>query len=134
MSWEIFIQDLPAVASVSAIPADFRPGTIGTRSELVERILQAVPFAEQQDADWFFVRTPEVDLSFQINMEDTERVRAIVIHVHDGEQGAACAAAIIRATGQRALDTITGEFFDAHAPERSSTAWAAYRASVLGRN
>lgn len=123
MAWEIYIQDLPVVPRVADIPPAFIPGPIGRQALLLERLIAAVPFAERQD-DWLFARTPEIDLSAQFLMEDAEQVRCIVVHVHGGEQAAACAAALVRASGQRALDTATGELFDTAA--YASEAWATY--------
>jgi len=112
MSWDIFIQDLPDVRSMQDVPVDFRPRPIGTLDDLRNKIQQAVPQAEQQDSDWLFINTPEIDISIQFHMEDATQVRYIVAHVHGGTQSAACIAAIIQQLGLRALDTATGEFFD----------------------
>lgn len=131
MAWEIYIQDLPQVASVADIPPSFRPGTIGLHSDLLRDSLREIPFAEQQD-DWLFIRDPDIDVSAQFMFEDGGHVRSIVVHVHGGERGAACAAALVRASGQRALDTATGELFDMAAPEHSAEAWRAYCADRKG--
>ncbi len=112
MAWDIYIQDLPEVSSTKDIPAEFKPGPIGLRAELEQRILKALPFAERQD-DWLFARSADVDLSIQFQMEDAERVRYAVVHVHGGEQSAHCVAAILNELGLRAMDSATGEFFDA---------------------
>ncbi len=135
MSWDIFIQDLPDVASVEDIPQDFRPGTIGSRELLVARLCEAVPFLEHQEHDWYVVDTPEVMLSFSISTAPgTDAVTCIAIHVHGGERSAACVAALVLATGCRALDTGTGGFFDVHAPEHGYIGWAGYRAQHLSRS
>ncbi len=112
MSWEIFIQDLPEVARLSDVPPDFRPGPIGLRSGLVEQIKDVVPVAEEQD-NWIFVNTSDIDLSIQFHMEDATRVRYLLIHVHGGDASRACVAKIIERLGLRAVDTDTGELFDA---------------------
>ena len=135
MSWDIFIQDLPDVASVADIPQDFRPGTIGDRESLVARMREAVPFLEHQEHDWYVVDTREVVLSFSISSESgTDAVTCIAIHVHGGEHSPACVAALVLATGCRALDTGTGGFFDVHAPEHGHSSWAGYRDQVLSRS
>ncbi|MBK8339333.1 MAG: hypothetical protein IPK99_04700 [Flavobacteriales bacterium] len=112
MSWDIFIQDLPDVASAKDIPVDFRPKPLGEREAVVDRILRAIPNGELQDTDWIFVNSHDIDLSIQLHMEDAEQVRYLVAHVHGGAQSAACIAALLNALGLRALDTNTGEFFD----------------------
>ncbi len=132
MSWDIFIQDLPAVKTIEEIPDDFRPKPIGDREEMIRRILEAVPFAERQDADWMFVRTAEVELSMNLSLEEaTRELMCIAIHVHGGEHAAVCVAAIVRASGHRALDTGTGGFFVVDAPDVGYAKWAAYRDHVM---
>lgn len=112
MSWDIFIQDLPDVASITDVPLDFRPRPIGEREELVARVKDVIPFAEQQDNDWLFVQGDDIDLSIQFHMEDAKQVRYMVVHVHGGGQSAACVGALLRHLGLRAHDTATGELFD----------------------
>ena len=101
------------------VPADHRPQPIGLLDDLRQRIKQAVPQAEEQDSDWLFIQTPEIDISIQFHMEDVVRVRYIVVHVHSGAQSAACVAAIVQQLGLRAVDTATGEFFDSAALDES---------------
>lgn len=112
MSWDIYIQDLPDVASIGDVPPGFRPGPIGTREAIAVRIQEAIPFIDRVDRDWIFAKAPGIDISFQLHMEDAEQVRYIVAHVHGGEQSAACIAALLRHLGLRAHDTATGELFD----------------------
>jgi hypothetical protein len=113
MSWDIYIQDLPPVHRVDDIPPDFRPRPIGTRAALTMRIREILPMVEQQDTDWLFARAPGIDLSLQLHMEDADQVRYILVHVHGGEQSAASVAALLRALDLRAMDTATGDLFDA---------------------
>lgn len=112
MSWDIYIQDLPDVASSADIPADFKPGPIGTRDELVRKIIEVFPGADRQDNDWLFVNTSTLDLSIQLHMEDAVSVRYVVVHVHGGEGSAAGVAALLRHLELRAMDTATGELYD----------------------
>lgn len=119
MSWDIYIQDLPAVRSMQDVPTDHRPQPIGLLDDLRRRIQEAVPQAEQQDSDWLFIQTAEIDISIQFHMEDAARVRYIVVHVHGGSQSATCVAAIVQQLGLRAVDTATGEFFDSAALDES---------------
>lgn len=118
MSWDIYIQDLPDVKSVKDLPTNFQLKPIGRREDLIDRVLTAVPFAEKQDG-WLFIRRPGIDISIAFEMEDAEQVRYIVVHVHGGDQSATCVAAIVRHLGLRALDTATGEFFDAASLDES---------------
>lgn len=119
MSWDIFIQDLPDVPSINDVPSTHRPRPIGDRSTIVARIREAVPFAEEQDADWIFIRQPGLDISLQLHMDGASTVRYVVAHVHGGDMSAACIAAILRSLGLRAHDTSTGELFDGHSLDES---------------
>lgn len=119
MSWDIFIQDLPNVASINDVPATHRPRPIGERSTIVAQIKEAVPFAEEQDHDWIFIRQPGMDISLQLHMEGPTTVRYVVAHVHGGDLSAACVAAILRKLDLRAHDTATGELFDGHSLDES---------------
>jgi hypothetical protein len=131
MSWDIYIQDLPRVASVKDIPEAFRPQPIGDRATFINLIKEVVPFAEEQD-DNFYVNAPDIDLSLSLGREPgTELLNYIVIHVHAGDHSPACAAAIVKATGLQALDTATSEFFNADAPEHGFKQWSVYRDEVL---
>lgn len=112
MSWDIFIQDLPDVPSIAQVPTDFVPKTIGERDELIRKVLEVIPFAEQQDSDWVFVQGDAIDLSIQLHFETGRQVRYMVVHVHGGNQSAACVGALLRHLGLRAHDTATGELFD----------------------
>ena len=110
MSWEILVQDLPNVATLEDVPNDFRPGPIGTRAELMARIKEASPTAEEQDG-WLFVQNADVDLSIQFHMEDPQLVRYLMIHVHGSTNSKAHVAGIIEKLGLRAVDLDTGELF-----------------------
>ncbi|MBK6626523.1 MAG: hypothetical protein IPJ87_16175 [Flavobacteriales bacterium] len=117
MSWDIYIQDLPPVRSANEIPEHFRPRPIGERDLLAARIRKVFPMADAQDGDWFFVNAPGMDLSLQLHLEDASQVRYILVHVHGGPQSAAGIAALLRELGLRALDTATGDLFDAETLE-----------------
>ena len=112
MSWDIYIQDLPAVATIADVPDDFRPRTIGEREAIIAKVREAVPFADLMDSDWLFIKANDIDISIQLHMEDGEKVRFMVAHVHGGEQSAACIGALLRHLGLRAHDTRTGDLFD----------------------
>ena len=50
MSWDIFVQDIPAAAlSVADIPDDFAPQLIGTRAQVVATVADLVPTADVSD-------------------------------------------------------------------------------------
>ena len=119
MSWDIYIQDLPDVPSINDVPATHQPKPIGERAWIMERIKTVVPFAEEQDRDWIFIRSAAHDISMQLHLEGRDTVRYIVAHIHGGEQSAVCVAAIVRSLGLRAHDTGTGDLFDGNSLDES---------------
>ena len=112
MSWDIFIQDFPRVASIKEVPPDFKPNPIGDREQLITKVREAIPFIDQVDNDWLFAKGDGIDISIQLHMEDATQVRYMVAHVHGGEQSAACIGALLRHLGLLGHDTATGELFD----------------------
>jgi len=53
MSWDIFVQDFPSDAkSIEDIPDDFKPGSIGKTSDIIERIKEVVPTADFSNPAW----------------------------------------------------------------------------------
>lgn len=113
MTWEIHILDLPPVTHVDRIPADHRPKPIGDREKILAAIRKVLPMAEVQDRNWLFVRGDGIDISLQLHMEDETLIRYIVVHVEGGRQSAVAVAAMLRELGLRAIDTATGDLFDA---------------------
>lgn len=114
MSWDIFIQDLPNVRSMSEVPADHVPAPIGGLEPLMAKILEVLPFAVRQDRDWLFATGDDIDLSMQFHLEQGDQVRYITVHIHGGTQSAVCVGEILRHTGLRAVDSRTADFFDGY--------------------
>ena len=66
MSWDIFVLGLPADArTIEAIPQDFVPRPLGSRSDLSAAILSVVPFANFTDRAWRQIETPA--FSIEVN-------------------------------------------------------------------
>jgi hypothetical protein len=82
MSWDVYAQDFGPYKTFEEIPEDFRPGPIGKRSEIIEKILAIVPFAEFSDPEWLVIDADE--FSIEINMSDEEVLDAITFHIRGG--------------------------------------------------
>ena len=53
MSWDIFVYDIPVDArSIDDIPESCVAGSIGRRSEIIEKIIEVVPFADFSKPEW----------------------------------------------------------------------------------
>jgi hypothetical protein len=132
VSWDIFVQDLPAGAkSVADIPEDFVPKSLGPRAELIRKICQVVPDADFSDPSWGLIRAPT--FSIEVNIGKEAICDSFAFHVRGGGDGAVgLVAAILSHLGLRAIDAQTGEFF-AWGQEalESFRKWKAFRDQVM---
>lgn len=125
MSWDVFIQHLPASALCMAdIPDDFEPLPLGRRHEVVSTILSIFPDADATDPTWLTLRTPDYTVSFGTGTEDI--VTGLTLHVRGDESVIAPIAQLIDRLGARAIDSFTGEFFDVATARESIRRWRTY--------
>lgn len=127
MSWDIFVQDIPAGAkSVADIPDDFEPREIGLRSEIIAKIQRAFPEADFTDPAWGRLDGP--GYSLELNLGEEERLSGFAIHSRGGELDAHAIAEILSAVRLRAFDpqNESGIFNPASARE-SQARWEEYR-------
>ena len=132
MSWDIFVQDIPKdVKTVEEIPNDFQPNPIGTRSEIIRKIQQAVPEADFTNPAWGHIRGDGWHIEVNIGDEE-EKCTGFAFHVRGGDEACGVIAAILDPLQLRAFDTQNGGFFVA-SPEavESFRAWRKYRDQVV---
>src|SRR3569832_757136 len=132
MSWDIFVQDLPAgVQSVEDIPDDFAPKELGPRAEIIAKIKEVVPDADFSDPTWG--RIEGEGWSIEVNTGDEEVCDSFAFHVRGQDEAVGTIAAILDHLKLRALDAQTGEFFAA-GPEslEGFRKWREYRDRVIG--
>jgi len=132
MSWDIFVQDLPRDAATFAdIPPDFKPSSLGKRSDVIAKITEIVPSADFSDPSWGMIEGE--DWSIEVNIGKSETCGGFALHVRGGDGAVAVVAAILNHLDLRALDSQTGEFFVA-GPEavESFRRWRAFRDRVIG--
>lgn len=133
MSWDIFVQDLPRnAATVADIPDDFTPRPLGSRNQIIQKILQVLPTADFSDPAWGLIE--EDGWSIEFNMGNSEECQGFALHVRGGDEAAGVVAAVLRHLDVRALDAQTGGFFTA-GPEAlaSFQKWRAYRDRACGQ-
>jgi hypothetical protein len=133
MSWDIFIQDIPASArTVRDIPDDFEPGPLGQRSQLVERILQVAPTTTFRDPAWGVFEGSGFSVEFSLGDDDT--ARCVALHVRgDNPAAVGLVADLITRFGWRALDPGSESgIFDPVLAADSFDKWRRYRNEVLG--
>ena len=135
MSWDIFVQDLPKNAStIEEIPDDFAPGTIGKRSQIIEKIREVVPAADFSEPSWGRIRGD--NWSIEVNMGKDEECSGFCFHVRGSDAAAGVVAAILQELKLRALDpTQEGGFFNV-GPDavEAFRKWRAYRDQVAGQD
>src|SRR5437868_960118 len=103
MSWDIFVQHIPASAQSPAdIPDDFEPRPLGKRSDIIARIREVIPTADFTDPAWGTIEGSE--FSIEVNMGDEEQVQGFAFHVRGGDLAAFVVADILKHLGFRAFD------------------------------
>lgn len=125
MSWDVFIQHLPAsAAKVADIPDDFSPLPLGPRGPILDAIAAVFPDADLRDPAWIVVTAPSY--SIELNLGPSDPVESIALHVRGDDAAIPPIAALIERLGARALDSWTGEFFDAATAGESIKRWRNY--------
>lgn len=132
MSWDIFVQDLPADAkTLEEITGDFKPKPIGLRNEIIAKIKEVVPSADFADPSWGLIDGG--DFSIEVNVGNDEPTTSFAFHVRGGDAAIGVVAAILKHLGLRAIDCQTSCFFEPGAEAtKSFQAWRAYRDRVVG--
>jgi hypothetical protein len=132
MSWDIYVQDLPAgIASTDDIPDDFRPGPLGSRTPLIAKIVEVVPGADFSDPSWGRIEGP--GFSIEVNMGDSEECEGFAFHVRGDDVAAGVVADILERLGLQAIDPQSPtHLFSRETAAGSLAAWRAYRDRVIG--
>lgn len=125
MSWDIHFQDFPDVASIDEIPDDYVPKSIGTRSEIIERIKSAFPQANFTEMGWGVIDGGE--WSIEINVGEEEDCEGFMLHVRGGGDAITAVERIAEATGIRGIDIQTSQFFTPESAMESFKVWQEYR-------
>ena len=126
MSWDIFVQDLPANAkAVQEIPRDFQPGPIGKRQAIIDAILDVAPNVDFTNPTWGSIEGD--DWSIEVNIGEEDECSGFAFHVRGGDEAAKVVAAILAKLRLRALDSQTGDFFEANEAVNSLQSWRTYR-------
>ena len=134
MSWDIYVQDIPAsLRSVAEMPGDFEPRLLGKRADIIARIQEIVPTADFASPTWGLIDGP--GFSIEVSMGDMEDVRSFAFHVRGGDLAAFVVADILHHLGLRAFDpsSESGIFGLEGDGASGLRRWRTYRDSVLGK-
>ena len=133
MSWDLFVQDIPASAtSVTEIPDDFRPSSIGKRADIIVQIQEVVPTADFTSPDWGVIDGP--GYSIEVSMGKVEDVHGFALHVRGNDQMVFVVADILEHLGLRAFDPTSDSGIFGLDQEQAAglRRWRAYRNEVIG--
>jgi hypothetical protein len=131
MSWDIFVQDLPATArTLEDIPSDFAPAVLGGRADLIRRIEAVAPSVDFSDPAWGILETSNFSVEFNIGDEDP--VQSFALHVRGDDSAAAFVSDLLTRLGLRALDpqSDSGLFEPGGAAVWSLRRWRRFRDSL----
>jgi hypothetical protein len=125
MSWDIFIQKFPDGAKrVADIPDTFAAPEMGSRGDVIEKICAAVPAVDFSDPAWGVLRTDRYSIEFGLG--DEEKLHGVTLHVRGSDEVLPHVKSVIRALGMRAIDSVTGEFFDPKVARDSLAKWRSF--------
>src|SRR5688500_6538165 len=111
MSWDVFIQHLPASAvRVADIPEDFQALPLGPRRDVVEAIADAFPMVRASDPTWMTIDDPRFRIEIAVVGDDP--IDTITLHIRGDASVIPHVVRLIDNLGARAIDSWTGEFFD----------------------
>jgi hypothetical protein len=110
MSWDVFVLNFPEEAeTVADTPPDFRPTSIGKRSEIIAKIVQVFPTADFSDPTWGTIQGH--DWSIELNMGAIEDCEGFAFHIRGRREAGKVVSAILDHLNLRGVDSETGEFF-----------------------
>lgn len=125
MSWDVFIQHLPAHARrVAEIPDEYQGQALGMRDEVIRKIESRFPDADFSDPSWG--RLIRDDYAIEISISDEEIVTGVTLHIRGSDGAVDAVKQMIDVLGARGLDSWTGEIFDPDAALHSIRRWRAY--------
>jgi hypothetical protein len=133
MSWDLFIQDLPASAkSIAEIPSDFQPKPILPRARIAEVIKELAPSTDFSDPKWWRIDTPDFSIEVNITLEDPSN--GFALHIRGGEHVLGFVHELFTRLGVRALDPSSDSgFFDMEKSHAGFQKWQAYRNQIANR-
>ena len=131
MSFDIFVQDIPAAAkSVDEIPEDFVPKPIGARSAIVASISKVAP-----DVNFSSPECGTIDgdgYSIDVNLGVNDPVTTFAFHLYGDEGGLFVIAAILDELGARAFAPGTESgLFEFDRTTEAFLRWREYRDKIV---
>ncbi len=129
VSWDLFVQDWGDAHSLNEIPIDFKPETIGKRSELISKIKKIEPAIIFSNQSIGKIRNKH--FCIEINLGETEELKSFMISVHGNELAIPCVANILIKLNLKASDGSSPHFFDAERAILDLNKWIDFRQKIL---
>jgi hypothetical protein len=103
MSWDIFVQGLPAgISSVADIADNFEPGPVGQRSEIIAKLSALYPECNFTHPFWGTLELSGCSIEFSLGSGD--KLQSVAMHVGGDGRAPVVVGHIIAGLGVRALD------------------------------
>jgi len=125
MSWDLFVQDWGDVNSLDEIPNDFKPQSIGGRTEIIEKIKIAEPSVDFSDPTWGTLDNEFFSIEF--NMGEDEEIYSFAMHVRGNELAISCIWNILSELKLKAADGSSPNFFGIEQSKMDMKKWIEYR-------
>jgi len=113
--------------TVEEIPSDFSPKPIGSKSEIVSKILEIVPEANFENQEWGIIEGKS--FSIEINIGNEKELTSFTFHVRGDEKGIDLISAILDHLKLRAFDP--NGIFNQKTSLDSFENWKAYRNHII---
>jgi hypothetical protein len=134
VSWDIYAMGgLPTdIQNVRQMPSDFTAIPIGSRQEVVDKLIALLPGVDTSGPSVLVVNGP--DFSIEICVGDDGPCEGLVFFVRGSEGAVPVISGILDAFGMRALDpqSETGFFEPGPKALESFRRWRKYRDQVVG--
>ncbi|MFG0285999.1 MAG: hypothetical protein ACF8R7_16400 [Phycisphaerales bacterium JB039] len=132
MSWDLFLQQLPAgITSIEDIPDDFRPGPIGTRREVEQLFRESFPGVTFDEPGFWNFRCD--DGSIQMFLDESDPIGSIMLACRGGPGICRYIEALAQRWGHPIIDVQPkgGLLFPGQSCEESLERWSDYRDLVV---
>ncbi|MEW2417485.1 hypothetical protein AB0953_27705 [Streptomyces sp. NPDC046866] len=109
MSWDVLLLRLPdGVTSLREVPADYTPGPLGRRHEILAAVPQALPEVDLSDSEWGELHG--LTWSIELNIGSEDPVDSLMLHIRgSGDDVLTPVLRLAQALQCKALDCAGGD-------------------------
>jgi hypothetical protein len=129
MSWDLLVQDWGDVKTLTDIPDNYEPKPIGSRSEIIARILEIEPLVDFTDST--MGRLENDQFSIEFNLGNEEIISSFALHVRGNELAIPFIGQVLSKLNLRAADGSSGDFFDIEKSNLDMRKWIDFRNEIL---